>query len=129
MSYHLSIMNLCSDSAGGSFRGHFGVIPGSFRGHSGIIPGSFQDHSRVIPRSFRGHSSIIPGSFRAHSGIIPPSPKSLKNLDFPTEKSFKKFQKKCLDLSDPMFQILQNPKNVGSAKIKTNVKKLRCEPE
>ena len=60
--YRLSIMDLCSDSSGGSFQSHSSVISGSFQDHSG----SFQDHSGVIPGSFWGHSRIIPG----HSGII-----------------------------------------------------------
>ena len=70
MNYHLSITKLRSDSSGGSFWEHSGVIPGSFRDHSGIIPGSFWDHSGVIPGSFRGHSGFILGSVWDHFGII-----------------------------------------------------------
>ena len=60
MSYHLSIMNLCSHRSGG----HFGIILGSFRRHSGVIPGSFRSHSGVILASFWGHSRVISGSFQ-----------------------------------------------------------------
>ena len=45
--------------------------------------------------------------------------KTMKNMffhDFPVEKSFKIFQKNCLNFSDPMFKILQNPQKSGGRK-------------
>ena len=61
--------------------------------------------------------------------LLDPQSKITQKSGVSGRKIVQTFPKKCLDFSDPMFKILQNPKKVGDIK---NVKKIgvnRYEPE
>ena len=66
------------------------------------------------------HSKMVKTSPNNLFGLLDPGVKSLKNHGFLVEKSFNFFPKKCLDFSDPMFKILQNPQKSGGRKNKKN---------